>query len=246
MKELRLNRLVTKSNAKLLEYCRLFFVLSASLIAPAVFSQSSDIDPYMEFNRNIYQFNKSLDNVLFKPVTLSYDKYMPEYAKRGVSNFFNNLDDINVVANDLLQLKMKNALQDSGRLVINSTIGFVGLFDVASEFGLYKNTEDFGQTLGYWGVPTGPYLVLPLVGTTNVRDAIGLIPDYLLNPVFWISDDEARFVLYAMDNTDTRLYYLAAESMISGDEYTFVRDAYIQRREYLVADGEVFDEWDDY
>lgn len=209
-------------------------------------AQSGDIDPFIEVNRSVYDFNEAFDELIFKPVTRTYDFVMPGFAKRGVTNFFNNLDDINVVVNDLLQLKMINAMQDSGRLVINTTIGIGGLIDVASEFGLYKNYEDFGQTLGYWGVPEGPYLVLPFLGTSTVRDAIGMVPDYLLNPVFWVNDNEARFFLYAMDNIDTRLYFLAAESMITGDEYVFVRDAYLQRREYLVADGEVYDEWDDF
>ena len=208
--------------------------------------QNNDIDPFITVNRNLYDFNEALDEVVIKPVTKSYDFIMPEFAKRGVSNFFNNLDDINVVVNDLLQLKMGNAMQDSGRFVINTTIGVAGLFDVASEMGLYKNYEDFGQTLGYWGMDSGAYVVLPFLGTSTVRDTIGMIPDYLLNPVFWVNDSQTRFALYTMDNVDTRLYYMAAEAMITGDEYVFVRDAYLQRREYLVADGEVYDEWDDF
>jgi len=226
-----------------------FFFLAAIICVPLTFAQSlatSETDPFIELNREVYQFNQSLDDVLFKPVTQTYDSLLPATAKRGVSNFFNNLDDINVVLNDLLQLKIRNAIQDSGRFAINTTIGVAGLFDVASEFGLYKNHEDFGQTLGYWGVPAGPYLMLPLLGTSNLRDAIALIPDSLMNPVFWIDDSETQFYIYSLDNTDTRLYYMAAESLINGDEYSFVRDAYIQRREYLVADGEVYDEWDEF
>jgi phospholipid-binding lipoprotein MlaA len=226
-----------------------FFFLAVIIYVPLASAQSlvtSETDPFIEINREVYKFNQSLDDFLFKPVTQTYDNFIPAPAKRGVSNFFNNLDDINVVLNDLLQLKLRNAVQDSGRFVINTTVGIVGLFDVASQFGLYKNHEDFGQTLGHWGVPAGPYLMLPILGTSNVRDAISIIPDTLMNPVFWIDDSETRFYIYTLDNTNTRLYYMAAESLIDGDEYSFVRDAYIQRREYLVSDGEVYDEWDEF
>jgi phospholipid-binding lipoprotein MlaA len=219
---------------------------AAGLFAPLANAQYDDVDPYMEVNRKVYGFNQSLDGLVFKPVTETYDFTMPTFAKRGVTNLFNNLDDINAVLNDLLQLKMSNALHDSSRFLVNTTIGVAGIFDVATGLGLYKNYEDFGQTLGYWGVPAGPYVVLPLLGTSNVRDAIGKIPDSMFNPVFWVNDSEARFFLYSLDNIDTRLFYMAAASMVSGDEYIFVRDAYLQRREYLVADGEVYDQWDDF
>jgi len=141
---------------------------------------------------------------------------------------------------------MASALEDSCRLIINSTLGIAGVIDMASNFGLYKNHEDFGQTLGVWGFGTGPYLVIPFLGNSTVPEAIGFLPDYLLNPIFWVDEEAYRNTLYALDTIDTRLYYMAAESMISGDEYTFVRNAHLQRREYLVADGEVIDEWDDF
>jgi phospholipid-binding lipoprotein MlaA len=171
---------------------------------------------------------------------------VPTFAKRGVGNFFANLDDVNVIANDLLQLKMDNALRDSCRLLLNTTAGMGGLLDVASEVGLYKNYEDFGQTLGHWGVGDGGYLVVPFLGASTVRDTVGMVPDLLLNPVSWITDSKTRSALYALDTVDTRLSYVAAESMITGDEYEFVRNAYLQRREYLVHDGEVYDEFDEY
>jgi phospholipid-binding lipoprotein MlaA len=216
------------------------------MVVPEINAQASDVDPFITVNRNLYSMNEAFDEVVVKPITRGYDGVIPGFGKRGVSNFLNNLDDVNVVFNDLLQLKIKDALQDSSRLVINSTIGIAGLIDVASGFGLYKNNEDFGQTLGHWGVPSGPYIVVPFFGNSTVRDAIALIPDYLLNPVFWLKDDATRYAIYSLDRVDTRLYYLAGESMISGDEYTFVRDAFLQRREYLVADGVVYDEWDEF
>jgi phospholipid-binding lipoprotein MlaA len=205
-----------------------------------------DPDPWEGINRPLYAFNEVFDGYIVKPVTVTYDKVLPTFAKRGVSNFLDNLDDINVIVNDMLQLKMDNAMRDSGRLLLNTTAGLGGLLDVASEVGLYKNYEDFGQTLGYWGVGDGGYMVLPFLGASTLRDTIGFIPDTLLNPIGWLHESEERAALFALDTVDTRLGYLAAESMITGDEYEFVRNAYLQRREYLVNDGEVYDELDEF
>ena len=209
-------------------------------------AQTPHADPWEPINRPLYAFNEVFDGYMVRPVTLAYDKAMPNVAKRGVRNFLNNLDDVNVIANDLLQLKMRNALEDSCRLVLNTAAGLGGLLDVGSELGLYKNYEDFGQTLGHWGVGDGGYLVLPFLGASTVRDTVGFIPDTLLNPISWITDSKTRSALFAVDTVDTRLSYLAAETMISGDKYDFVRNAYQQRREYLVNDGEVYDELDEY
>lgn len=229
-------------------YC--LFCLSAVLaffaliFAPVSFAQRDNVDPFIGLNRSVNDFNTSLDLAIIKPVSQTYDEFLPPVAKRGVSNFFNNLDDVKVFVNDLLQLKFRNAMHDSGRLVLNTTVGVGGLIDVATGMGLYKNDEDFGQTLGYWGVGPGPYVVLPLLGSRTVRDAIGYIPDVFLNPVFWINDTNTRYALNGLDTVETRADFLATEELITGDEYIFVRDAYLQRREYLVADGEVYDEWD--
>ena len=222
-----------------------FFLAICSLFQEA-HAQTTDVDPFIGVNRVIYGFNETLDGIVIKPVTLGYNAVMPGFAKRGVSNFFNNIDDINVVVNDLLQFKFSNALQDSGRLALNSTFGLVGFIDVAQRFGLYKNEEDFGQTLGYWGMDSGPYLLLPLLGSSDVRDALGSIPDMFFNPIFWINDHQTKVGIYSLATVDARLSYLSAEAMITGDKYTFVRDAYLQRRQYLVADGEVYDEFDDF
>lgn len=207
-------------------------------------AQGDEDDPLEFINRPIHSFNRTLDTLIIKPVTVSYDNVVPDVAKRGVSNFFNNINDLNVVFNDILQLKLKNAMQDSGRLVLNTTVGIGGLIDVASDVGLYKNDEDFGQTLGYWGVGPGPYLEIPILGSFTLRDAVGYFPDRMMNPVWWVEDDLTRRSLYSMEAIDTRLSLLGAEDMISGDEYIFIRDAYLQRREYLVNDGVVYDEWD--
>jgi len=206
----------------------------------------SDPDPWEGINRPLYAFNQAFDGYIVRPITVTYNKAVPGFAKRGVSNFLDNLDDVNVIVNDLLQLKMNNAMRDSGRLLLNTTAGLGGLLDVASEVGLYKNYEDFGQTLGHWGVGAGGYMVLPFLGASTLRDTIGFIPDTLLNPIGWAHESEERAALFALDTVDTRLGYLAAESMITGDEYEFVRNAYLQRREYLVHDGEVYDEFDEF
>lgn len=217
------------------------------LVLPhGVLAQSPPTDPWEPLNRPLYAFNEIFDGYIVRPVALGYDKFVPRIAKRGISNFFNNLDDVNVVVNDVLQWKMRNAGRDTCRLLLNSTVGIAGLFDVADEFGLYKNNEDFGQTLGHWGLADGGYLVLPFLGASTLRDTVGLVPDLLLNPVYWVTDSKFRSFLYSADTVDTRLSYVAAEAMITGDEYEFVRNAYLQRRAYLVNDGEVHDEFDDY
>jgi phospholipid-binding lipoprotein MlaA len=203
-------------------------------------------DPWEGVNRPLYLFNEVFDGYIVRPVAVTYDKAVPGFAKRGVSNFLDNLDDVNVIANDLLQLKVDAALRDSGRFLLNTTAGMGGFLDVASELGLYKNYEDFGQTLGHWGIGDGGYLVIPFLGASTVRDTVGMVPDMLLNPMFWVTDSKTRSTLFALDTVDTRLGYLAAESMITGDKYSFVRNAYLQRREYLVHDGEVYDEFDEY
>jgi phospholipid-binding lipoprotein MlaA len=167
-------------------------------------------------------------------------------VRKGVSNFFNNIDDINVVVNDVLQGKGQLALDDSSRFVINTTLGLGGFVDVASTMGLHKHYEDFGQTLAVWGAGDGGYLMLPLFGASTVRDAIGMVPDMLFNPIAWLDERDTRTAFLVVDMVDTRTSYLAAESMITGDRYEFVRNAYMQRRAWLVADGQVTDEFDDF
>lgn len=216
------------------------------VVAQSSAAQATESDPLERINRSLYAFNQAFDGYLVRPVAVTYNEVMPGFAKRGVSNFLDNLDDVNVIVNDLLQLKMDAALRDTCRLVLNSTAGLGGVLDVASELGLYKNNEDFGQTLGHWGVGDGGYLVVPFLGASTVRDTVGMIPDMLLNPIYWVTDSKTRSALFALDTVDTRIGYLAAESMITGDEYEFVRNAYLQRREYLVRDGEVYDEFDEF
>jgi phospholipid-binding lipoprotein MlaA len=225
---------------------QLLVLLLICMLPSRGMAQGAVTDPWEKFNRPVYQFNQVLDAWVIRPVSSTYDHYMPRPVKRGVSNFFNNIDDINVVVNDVLQWKLQHAMNDSSRLVLNTTLGLGGFIDVAAAMGLYKNYEDFGQTLAVWGLGDGGYLMLPLFGASTVRDTVGMVPDMIFNPISWIPEQDTRTVFYAMDIVDTRTTYLAAESMIRGDRYQFVRNAWIQRRAWLVADGQVRDELDDF
>ena len=222
------------------------WIVSLSLI---LFSQSNllaeenEADPFENVNRKIFAFNDFFDRILLKPVAKGYQFITPNFVDRGVTNFFSNLDDVVVVVNDLLQGKVVQAGQDSARFLVNTTIGVVGVFDVASKMGLAKHEEDFGQTFGKWGLSSGPYIVLPFLGPSNVRDAFGRVPDYFAYPANHIDDDATRLGLTAVDLVDTRADLFSAEALISGDRYSFIRDAYLQRREFLVTDGEVEDDF---
>lgn len=208
-------------------------------------------DPWEPFNRRVFAFNEFVDRYFLKPVAKGYQWVAPEPVEDGVSNVFANLGDINIALNNLLQAKFKHAAVDSGRFLLNSTVGLVGIFDVASRVGLAKHEEDFGQTLGYWGLDSGPYVVLPFLGPRTVRDGFGSIADGYADPVMYTESVSARNSLYGLRLISGRARLLEAERVVSGDRYTFLRDAYLQRREFLVKDGEVedddfgadFDEW---
>jgi phospholipid-binding lipoprotein MlaA len=197
-------------------------------------------DPLESFNRAVYQFNDKLDQYALKPVAEGYQWVMPQFADRAVSNFFSNLDDVAVTINDLLQFKLAQASEDGGRLLVNTTLGVAGLMDVATGFGLEKHNEDFGQTLAVWGVPAGPYLVLPFFGPSSPRGTAGLVGDYLADPTTYVTGWDARLALQATDLIDFRADNLSTSEIVdeaSLDEYEFIRDGYFQRREYLVYDG---------
>ena len=171
---------------------------------------------------------------------------MPDPVERGVVNFFSNLDELTNIANDLLQAKFGQAANDTGRFLINSTLGIGGLFDVASRAGLPKGEgEDFGQTLGAWGVGEGPYLMLPLVGPSTLRDAPSKYIDSFANPVSYMDDVSTRNSLRLVGLVSMRAELLGLDDAISGDSYLFVRDVYLQRRDYLVKDGAIEDDFGD-
>lgn len=204
-------------------------------------------DPWEGFNRAVFNFNEGLDRAILKPVTQGYRYVTPEIAQTGVNNFFENLKDVRTLINNLLQGKVHNAFEDFARITFNTTFGLGGLIDVATPMGISKNNEDFGQTLGRWGVSSGPYVVLPLFGPSTVRDTVGMVPDWYLDPLYYVDDNTTRVSLRVLRVVDTRSQLMDAERIISGDRYVFIRDAYLQRREFLVNDGEInvtFDETD--
>ena len=221
-----------------------FLGLLVSLLAGAPLAFAAD--PWEETNTKIYAFNKKLDGLILRPIAVTYVKLTPMIVRQGIGNFFSNIDDVNVLANDLLQLKFRDAASDTGRLLINTTVGVGGIIDVASSVGLSKNEEDFGQTFGRWGVGAGPYVVLPFFGSSSVRDSFGLVLDTMFNPIQYYQEDSARTTLTVLGFVDDRASVLSLEGLISGDEYLFVREAYLQQREYLVNDGAYYDDFDDY
>ena len=210
------------------------FAVSSVLASNAM---AQTLDPWRVSNERIFNFNDFIDEIVVKPVARTYSLFVPRFGRQFIGNFFSNIDDINVFVNDLLQLKFDAAVSDCGRFLINSSIGLFGFFDVATGFGLRKNEEDFGQTLAHWGVGTGPYVVLPMFGASNVRDSFGLVLDTLFNPVQYQNEESLRITFWLLEELDARARVLALDELIVGDEYLFIREAYIQRRGFLISDG---------
>ena len=225
---------------------RIQLLLIVSLLVLSFSVKSQDYDPWMRLNKHFFSVNDYFDQLLVRPVALTYTNVTPRFFQVGVGNVFDNLQDVNVAINDFLQFKIEDGLSDSGRIIVNSTIGIGGILDVATSMGLYRNEEDFGQTLGAWGFDAGPYVFLPVFGASNLRDSIGMIVDALFNPIRYIENIESRYTLYLADELDFRSSLLAYDELIIGDRYLFVREAYIQNREYVVNDGEVTNEFGDF
>ena len=199
-------------------------------------------DPFEDLNRDIFIFNEKLDEKLLKPAALTYRKVTPQFARTGVTNFFNNLEEIDTAINQVLQGEIKYAFNDAGRFVINSTIGLFGLIDVASKMGLEKHEEDFGQTLGVWGFDSGPYIMIPFLGPSNPRDLLSRPISSFLSGTFAMEDNDVKITLLGIDALETRERLLDAETLIIGDKYIFVKDAYIQSREYEINNGSTEDD----
>lgn len=215
------------------------------LCACATTSQSND--PLESYNRAMYSFNDFADDAILKPIAQVYDAVTPDPISLGVSNYFSNLNEVTVILNDLLQLKVGQAFHDTGRFVLNSTVGFAGIFDVAGYAGYEKHDEDFGQTLGVWGVESGAYLVLPFFGPSNVRDSFGLIGGFHTDPIAHIDHVPTYNELTITRIVDSRYSLLGAKKVLDEaalDEYAFVRDAYAQRRENLIYDGNPPEDFD--
>ncbi|UVL27917.1 MlaA family lipoprotein [Pseudomonas donghuensis] len=219
-------------------------VCAGVLLAPVVAAQAAtEEDPWESINRPIFRFNDTVDTYALKPLAQGYQAVTPQFLEDGIHNMFRNLGDVTNLANNVLQLKPHAAGVDTARLIVNTTFGIGGFFDVGTTMGLQRNDEDFGQTLGYWGVGSGPYVMLPLLGPSTVRDAIAKYPDTYTEPYRYIDHVPTRNTAMAVDVVDTRASLLSAEKLIKGDKYIFIRNAYLQNREFKVKDGEVVDDF---
>jgi len=225
---------------------KILMLMSIALVAGCATTQQTErvakVDPFESINRAVFTFNENADEYVIKPAAEAYQFVLPEFVRTGVTNFFSNIGDVFVAVNNLLQGKPGNAANDIGRFLVNSTIGVLGLFDVATEAGLEKNKEDFGQTLGVWGVPSGPYVVLPLFGPSSIRDTAGLVvdikTDFILNSNQLNHEQKVGSTVLRVVNQRANL--LNASQLLEDaafDKYSFLRDSYLQRRRNQVYDG---------
>ncbi len=227
--------------------------LTLSMINPATANETDDDysaqqhnpDPWESFNRVVFRFNDTLDTYALKPVAKGYNRVMPQRLNDGVTNVFNNLGEPKNLANNALQGKFHAAGIDLSRLLLNTTVGALGVFDVASRMGLARSDEDLGQTLGYWGVESGPYLVLPLLGPSTVRDGSTLAVESYARYSYRGQMDHvpSRNTATGVDLLDTRADLLAHERLVRGDKYRFIRNVWLQNREFKVKDGQVEDDF---
>lgn len=220
-------------------------VLPAPVMAQSVEDEIAGPDPWVQVNRVTHNINDFADRILVRPVAVAYRKVIPRFARRGVGNAFSNLEDVGNAVNNMLQGKVGSGVNDLLRVLINSTIGVGGLFDPASAMGLDQHEEDWGQTFARWGVPGGPYVVIPVLGPASVRDGVARILDSAFNPVRYLYPVSHRNLIYAMSALRDRTDLLRVDTVVFGDRYIFYRDAYLQRRDYLINDGEVADPFAD-
>lgn len=230
------------SRLKAISLAMALLVLSGTLSSCATVDNPDPLEP---MNRRIFAFNNAVDKAILKPLAATYKELAPEPVDQGITNFFSNLNDLSVIANGLLQLKFKQAASDSGRFVINSTLGLLGILDLATHFGYPKHYEDFGQTLGYWGVGSGAYVMLPFLGPSSLRDAAARGVDSFFDPRGYIPGDDDIVMGWYLATTlinviDLRADIMDVEDVLDAaalDSYVYMRNAYLQRREYLVNDG---------
>ena len=220
-----------------------FLIFLLLVFSPLFLGES---DPFQSINKKTHNFNQTLDENLATPVARIYKIITPDILEIGVTNFTHNVEDLSVALNNILQGKINEGVSDIFRFTINSTLGLAGFIDIASNLGFKKHDEDFGQTLAIWGIPDGPYIVLPGLGPSTLRDTLAMIPDAFLTPLYVINHDRTSYSLTAIDLIDTRARYLGLESVVIGDEYLFYRDAYLQSREFEILDGKVEDDFDDF
>ncbi len=220
------------------------FIFSSFLLSDEV------KDPFENLNRKTFEFNENLDEKFARPVAEAYSKFPPK-IKIGISNFFNNLEEVDTFVNQLLQGKPKQSINDLTRFVINTTVGLGGFIDVASKIGLERHEEDFGQTLAVWGVGQGPYVMLPVLGPSTLRDTLSRPVSSFLSVTFHMTETDVNIALKGIDAIETREKLLGVESLLSGDKYSFVKDAYIQSMLYEIKDGidvqdDFIDDMDDF
>jgi phospholipid-binding lipoprotein MlaA len=198
-------------------------------------------DPLERLNRVTFRFNDAVDRAVLRPVARTYHRLAPQFVETGVTNFYRNATYPTVIVNDLLQAKFRPAGRDSVRFLLNTTFGVAGLLDPATRTGFERNDEDFGQTLGRWGVHPGAYVMVPLLGPYTLRDGFGALADDFTEPRHYLEDDSTRWELWVGEKLDRRTRLLDGDAVLdrTGDKYAFVRSAYLQRREYLVRDGDV-------
>jgi phospholipid-binding lipoprotein MlaA len=207
------------------------------VLLPAGCATTGNPDPFEGMNRKVQGFNDGADRLVLKPLAKGYIKITNEPVRHSVANFYDNFAYPITIINQFLQGKVKLGFSDLGRFVVNTTAGILGLFDVGTKIGLEAHDEDFGQTLGVWGVNSGAYLVVPLWGSATTRSGVGDIADYFTHPARLIEDDTTRYALFAGWAIQARASLLETEELILGDRYLFIRDAFLQRREFLVNDG---------
>ena len=224
-------------------------ILSLLFSTSLVFSDEVS-DPFENLNRKTFEFNEKMDEKIAKPIAQTYSQ-LPPKIKKGVSNFFDNLEEVDTFVNQLLQGKPKESINDLTRFLINTTIGLGGFIDVASKMGLERHEEDFGQTLAVWGVGQGPYIMLPILGPSTLRDTLSRPVSSFLSVTFHMTETDVNIALKSIDAIETREKLLDVEALLSGDKYAFVKDAYIQSIYYEIKDGvdvedDFIDDMDDF
>ena len=224
----------------------LVMLLVVPLSFPLVAQELENIDPWESTNRKIYAFNDTLDRYILRPVASGYDWVMPDGAQRSVGNFISNIYEFNYMFNSLLQGKPSGAAESTARFMVNTTVGVLGLFDVATHMGIEGNKADFGQTLSVWGVDKGPFIMLPFFGPRTVRSGVGYFVDTYTSIPALIDNREAAWVFWTIEIVDLRARLLDADDLMTGDRYIFLRDAYLQSRESFLNGGVVDDSFSDY
>jgi phospholipid-binding lipoprotein MlaA len=227
---------------------RLTLLLILALAMPMSLAQEKEQnpDPFETLNRGVFVFNDGFDRYLLRPVAIGYDFILPDPVQRGMGNFFANLYDANAAVNSVLQWRWEGAGENTGRFVINSTVGLLGFFDVATRMGIAPNRTDFGHTLATWGAPSGPYLMVPFFGPRTIRSGTGTIFDSYVSVQAALDNVRLRNSLWGLELIDGRSRLLRVDDLMTGDRYIFIRDAYLQQREIFVNDGVVTDNFSDF